>query len=85
MDRYEDIRLHSLGGQCANVVDTEEADKGVGSAWAIGHRPTCLRKLDVVGRPQDRCNWIRVHCGEPDEVQGTLDPHKSNILLAAVN
>ena len=85
VDGYEDIRLHNIGGQCANIVDTEVADEGVGSACAIGHHPTCLRKLDVIGYPQDHRNWIRVHCGEPDKVQGALDPHKSNILLATVS
>ena len=85
MDGYEDIRLHSLGGQCANIVDTEEADEGVGSACAIGHCPTCLGELDIIGHPQDRRNWMRVHRGEPDKVQGALDPHKSNILLAIVS
>jgi hypothetical protein len=50
----------------------------------IEHRATALGKLDIVRHSKDWADWIRVDCRQGGEVEDTLNPNETHILIVTI-
>ncbi len=70
----------------SEVVDSQKRDEIVAGARAIEEGATTLRQIDVIGHTEHCSHRVGVQCDETrhgGKVQGELNPHKLDILLAA--